>query len=60
MVATHLLMTGMANCDVYDWAGPVINPAHWSMHMTNNGGRHVKIKKNKNKRNMLKHIHFLH
>jgi hypothetical protein len=30
MVAMHLLMTGMANCDVCGWAGPVINPAHWS------------------------------
>jgi hypothetical protein len=24
-------MTGMADCDVYDWVGPVINSAHWSM-----------------------------
>jgi hypothetical protein len=28
MVATHFLVTGMANCDVYDWAGPVIDPAY--------------------------------
>ena len=23
-----LLMTGVANCDVYDWVGPIINSTH--------------------------------
>ena len=24
----YSLVTGMANCGVYDWAGPVVNAAH--------------------------------